>query len=126
VDLSKTILAVDDMPEILSFVNNALKSRYKIIAVPGGKMAIKVLEAQKPDLFLFDIEMPEMNGIELAKIAREKYNHKNTPLIYLTGKATRDYLQKAMQVGCNDFIVKPASHDVLMTKVGKYLVDQKA
>ena len=125
VDLSKKILAVDDMPEILSFVNNALKSHYKIIAVPSGKMAIKVLEAQKPDLFLFDIEMPEMNGIELAKIARDEFNHKSTPLIYLTGKATRDYVQRAMQVGCNDFIVKPASHDVLLTKVGKYLVSEE-
>ena len=121
IDLSKTILAVDDMPEILSFVNNALKNHCKVIAVPGGKMALKVLETKTPDLFLLDIDMPEMNGFELAGIIRNKIEYAETPLIFLTGNSTREHIATAMAVGCNDFIVKPASHDYLLTKVGKFL-----
>ncbi|MCL2610465.1 MAG: response regulator [Defluviitaleaceae bacterium] len=121
VDLSKKILAVDDMPEILSFVNNALRNNYKVIAVPSGKAALKVLESQKPDLFILDIDMPEMNGYELAERIRNMSDYAKTPLVFLTGNSTREHITKAMQVGCDDFIVKPASHEYLLTKVGKFL-----
>jgi CheY-like chemotaxis protein len=120
-DLSKTVLAVDDMPEILSFVNSALKSHYKVIAVPSGKAALKVLEKQKPDLFILDIDMPEMDGFELAGKIRHMIDYTKTPLIFLTGNSTRGHITKAISVGCNDFIVKPSNHDNLLTKVGKFL-----
>ena len=120
-DLSKKILAVDDMPEILSFVNSALKNHYKVIAVPSGKAALKVLETQKPDLFILDIDMPEMDGFELAGTIRSMKSFVQTPLIFLTGNATREHIAKAISVGCNDFIVKPSNHDNLLTKVGKFL-----
>jgi len=121
IDLSKIILAVDDMPEILSFVNNALKSHYKVIAVSSGKAALKVLETQKPDLFILDIDMPEMNGYQLAGLIRRTEEFINTPLIFLTGNSSREHITKAITVGCNDFIVKPSNHDNLLTKVGKFL-----
>jgi CheY-like chemotaxis protein len=121
VDMSKIILAVDDMPEILSFVNNALKTHFKVIAVPSGKAALNVIETQKPDLFILDVDMPEMNGYELAEKIRSKADHTKTPLVFLTGNATRERIAKAMAVGCNDFIVKPVSHEFLLTKAGKFL-----
>ncbi|MCL2215554.1 MAG: response regulator [Defluviitaleaceae bacterium] len=120
-DLNKKILAVDDMPEILSFVNNALKSHYKVIAVPSGKAALKVMETQKPDLFILDIDMPEMDGFELAVRIRQMPEHAKTPLIFLTGNSSREYINNATMVGGNEFIVKPASHEYLLTKVGGFL-----
>jgi len=120
-DLSKIILAVDDMPEILSFVNSALKSHYKVIAVPSGKTALKVLETQTPDLFILDIDMPEMDGYELAERIKYMLKYKQTPLIFLTGNSTREHISKAMAIGCDDFIVKPSNHEYLLTKVGKFL-----
>ncbi|MCL2249271.1 MAG: response regulator [Oscillospiraceae bacterium] len=119
-DLSKTVLVVDDMAEILSFVSSALKSRYKTIAVTGGKAAIKFIERQRPDLFILDIDMPEMDGFELAEIIRNKAEHVKTPLIFLTGNCTREYVTQAIKVGGNDFIVKPTTHEALLTTVGKY------
>jgi PleD family two-component response regulator len=120
-DLSKKILAVDDMPEILSFVNNALKSHYKVIAVPGGKAALKVMESQKPDLFILDIDMPEMDGFELAIKIRQNPDHARTPIIFLTGNSSRAHIDRATMVGGNEFIVKPATHEYLLTKVGGFL-----
>jgi len=118
-DLSKKILAVDDMAEILSFVNSALKNHYKVIAVPTGKAAVRVAEAQKPDLFLFDIDMPEMDGFELAKTLRLKPEFEKTPLIFLTGNSARERVNIAMTLGCTDFIVKPTNYETLLTKVSK-------
>jgi CheY-like chemotaxis protein len=123
-DFSKKILAVDDMAEILSFVNNALKTHYKVFGVTNGKTALKLLNTHEPDLFIFDIDMPEMDGFELAETIRgmEKYAH--TPLIFLTGNSSRERILRAMKLGCNDFIVKPSTHEYLMTKVSKHLTNE--
>jgi CheY-like chemotaxis protein len=120
-DLSKIILAVDDMPEILAFVNHALKSRYKVIAVPSGKAALKVIETHVPSMFILDIDMPEMDGFELAARIRNMPEHKKTPLVFLTGNSSRAHITQAMAIGCNDFIVKPTNHEYLLTKAGKFL-----
>ncbi|MCL1863798.1 MAG: response regulator [Defluviitaleaceae bacterium] len=120
-DLSKKILAVDDMPEILSFVNSALKNNYRVLAAPGGQAALKIMESQKPDLFILDIDMPGMDGFELAVRIRQMPDHAETPIIFLTGNSSREYINNATQCGGNEFIVKPATHDYLLTKVGNFL-----
>jgi PleD family two-component response regulator len=118
-DLSKVILAVDDRPEILTFVKNALKDHYKVIAVPSPEKALRALEKQKPNLFLLDIDMPEMSGLELAATIRAIPAYAKTPLIFLTGNSDKDTVASAMKLKCNDFIVKPATHETLLTKIVK-------
>jgi len=120
-NLSKTVLAVDDMPEILSFVNSALKNHYKIIAVPSAKAALNVIKSQKPDLFLLDIDMPEMDGFELIRIIRGTAEFAKTPVVFLTGNSSRDHVTAAMIEGCNDFVVKPTTYEYLLTTVSKYM-----
>jgi len=99
------VLAVDDMPESLSFVSNVLKDHYKVFRATSGKVALKILEAQSIDLFILDIDMPEMDGYELAKTIRKMRGYKDKPIIFLTGNSTRDHIAKAMQAGGNDFVV---------------------
>jgi DNA-binding response OmpR family regulator len=89
--------------------------------VPSGKAALKVLETQKPDLFILDIDMPEIDGFELAKTIRSKTDFKQTPLIFLTGNSSRERITMAMSIGCDDFIVKPTTYEYLLTKAGKFL-----
>ncbi|MCL2170014.1 MAG: response regulator [Defluviitaleaceae bacterium] len=120
-DLSKKILAVDDMPEIVSFVSSALKSHYKVFGAQNGKTAIKIMAAQKPDLFILDIDMPVMDGFELAETIRNSAYHADTPIIFLTGNSSRERFERAIKLRANDFIVKPTTHEALLTKVGKYL-----
>ena len=121
VDFSKTVLAVDDMPPILVFVNDALGSHYKVITVPSGKTALEVLEKQTPDLFLFDIDMPEMDGFTLARIIRNNAIYAHIPIIFLTGNTARENIATALAIENSELIVKPLSHDQLLSAVGKYL-----
>jgi len=121
VDFSKTVLAVDDMPPILLYVNDALSSHYKVIGVPSGKTALEVLEKQTPDLFLFDIEMPEMDGFSLARIIRNNAIYAHIPIIFLTGNSAREYVATALAIENSELIVKPLSNDQLISAVGKYL-----
>lgn len=120
-DFHRKILAVDDQPSMISMVTNSLKDRYKVLGAPSGRVALKILVSETPELFILDIDMPDMDGYELAKAIRAKDNFVKTPILFLTGNATREHVVKALGAGGNDFIVKPASQITLLAKVGKYL-----
>jgi CheY-like chemotaxis protein len=65
--------------------------------------------------------MPEMDGYMLAKIIRDNPEHANTPILFLTGNATREHVTRAIEAGCKDFIIKPAKPEVLLAKVNKFI-----
>jgi CheY-like chemotaxis protein len=117
----KTVMTVDDRPEILTSVNAALTGHYKVLGAPGGKPALQIMKRQHIDLFILDIEMPEMDGFTLTNQIRavEKYEH--TPIMFLTSNSSRECIFKSLQLGVIDFIVKPAYSEILLAKVGKYL-----
>jgi CheY-like chemotaxis protein len=118
---SDKILAVDDTAFFLSMLKTTLQdSRYKLTCVTSGKDALKYLENNKPDLFLLDIEMPGMDGYELAAKIREK-GHK-APIVYLTGNAKRENITRAMKSGAADFIIKPINKELLLVKIAKYIM----
>jgi CheY-like chemotaxis protein len=116
------ILAVDDTPIFLSLLKVALQGAgYKITCVTSGKAAMHFLLSQKviPDLFILDIDMPEMDGYELAKKIRG-YEYE-APIIFLTANATKDDVKKATEVGAADYIVKPIDHQQVLAKVKKFV-----
>jgi len=114
------ILAVDDTAFFLTILKKILQdSRYNLTCVSSGRDALKYLEKHTPDMFLLDIEMPGMDGYELAtKIKESGYK---APIIFLTGNAKKEYLAKAVKSGAADFIIKPINKDVLLDKIRKYL-----
>jgi len=116
----KKILAVDDTAFFLILLKKKLQNtKYKVNCVTSGKDALKYLEKHKTDIFLLDIEMSGMNGIELAEKIREK-GYKQ-PIIFLTGNARKEYFAMAMKAGATDFIIKPINRDILLSKIRKYL-----
>jgi CheY-like chemotaxis protein/HPt (histidine-containing phosphotransfer) domain-containing protein len=120
VKLDARILAVDDTAFFLTILKKILQdTRYRLTCVSSGRDALKYLEKNQPDIFLLDIEMPGMDGYELA--ARIKESGQNAPIIFLTGNAKKEYLAKAIKAGAVDFIIKPINKDVLLGKIRKYL-----
>jgi PleD family two-component response regulator len=117
----KIVLAVDDRPEILASVNAALNGHYKVFGLTSGKAALKFLEKYEPDLFMLDIEMPDMDGFEIADIIKADAKFADTPIIFLTGHTSREYVFRALTSGIEDFIIKPSTHDAILSKVDKYL-----
>jgi CheY-like chemotaxis protein len=114
------ILAVDDTTFFLTILKKILQdTRYKLTCVSSGRDALKYLEKSQPDIFLLDIEMPGMDGYELA--TRIKESGQKAPIIFLTGNAKKEYLARAVKVGAVDFIIKPINKDVLLAKIRKYL-----
>jgi len=116
----KIILAVDDDPQCLDIFRLSLKEvTCKIIAVTSGPAALNVVKSQKPDLFVFDIDMPDMNGLELAKRVRE--DGFKAPIVFITGNAQKDIVARALQAGGNDFIIKPINPQTVVGRITKFI-----
>ena len=116
----KTILAVDDDTYCLDTFKAALKDiSCKIVGATSGSSALDVLKKLKPDLFVLDIEMPGMDGIELARQIRAA--GQTAPIVFITGKATKIYVRKCMQAGASDFIVKPLNPQNAASRIQKLL-----
>jgi CheY-like chemotaxis protein len=116
----KSILAVDDDTYSLDVLRDALQeTEYNLACVTSGVAALRYLQNHRPDLYILDIEMPEMDGYELAQNIRS-YGMK-APIIFLTGNATKEYVERAIKAGAADFIVKPINNEFVQKKISKYI-----
>lgn len=106
VSLKKTILAVDDEPMNIKMIEFIMKDEpmYKIIGASSGKEALKLMDEVSIDLILLDVQMPEMDGFETLSRIREKYN---IPVAFMTGDKDIKTIQKATELGIDDYINKP-------------------
>ncbi|MCL2638481.1 MAG: response regulator [Oscillospiraceae bacterium] len=113
------ILAVDDVSVVLNAITSALEAHYEVFCLTKAEQVERFLKNTDnvPDLFILDIEMPDMNGFDLIKEIREFEEHKETPIIILTGNATVRNFHVAFKQGVMDFIAKPVDSKVLLEKV---------
>ncbi len=114
----KKILIVDDEPDILDFLKyNLKKEGYTVVTAPDGKQALVAADAEKPDLILLDIMMPELDGVETCRLLRANPAFNDTPIAFLTAR-DEDYSQiTALDVGGDDYITKPIKPRVLMSRI---------
>ena len=114
------ILAVDDTSFFLERLKLYFKDTpYEVTFVNSGHTALRFLKSKQPDLFILDINMPQMNGYELAKTIREQGVTK--PIIFLTSNADKYSVVKAIQAGGSDFIIKPCTKEQIMERLEKHL-----
>jgi CheY-like chemotaxis protein len=116
----KIVLAVDDDPVILNVVKTIVEAvGHKFSGASTGKSALRYMEKNKPALCILDIEMPEMNGHELA--ANIKAIDASIPLIFLTSNAQREHVNAAIEVGAEGFFVKPPNEDLIYYTIKQFL-----
>ena len=110
-DQTMTILAVDDEPFILELIPKiAAKAGYPDVTTVGsGMQAIEIIEKSGKvfDCLVFDINMPEMDGIDLCARVRRIPGYSKTPIIMLTAMRDRDYFDRAFKAGATDYAAKP-------------------
>jgi len=109
------ILVVDDEPDILELVETRLAMvGYETITAESGEEALKLFFTARPDLALLDLEMPGMDGFELCERIRQM---SDVPIIFLTAFGSEAHRVKGLQVGADDYIVKPFSKNELVARV---------
>ncbi|MCL2617100.1 MAG: response regulator [Defluviitaleaceae bacterium] len=117
---AKTVLAVNKMRLFLENLKGALEGAgHRLVGATSSKGAMEYIKTAKPDLFILDADLPEIDGYELAKKIRESGS--NAPIIFLTGNITKEYMVRAMAAGVADFIIKPITLKNVREKVAKHL-----
>jgi DNA-binding response OmpR family regulator len=119
----KIILIAEDEPSLLGAISEKISQEgFSVIKTSNGEECLKEAIEKKPDLILLDIIMPKMDGIMVLKKLREDKWGKTVPVIMLTNLSSAGDVQKAMEYGAYDYLVKSDwSLDDLMKKVKERL-----
>ena len=113
--MEKRILIVDDDEMVRMALVELLKSEGYILDVAaGGKEALVKIDENKYDLMMFDIIMPEVDGLELCKKVRSRDEYKEIPIVFLTAKSREQDKIKGLEAGANLFLSKPISPEKLL------------
>jgi CheY-like chemotaxis protein len=117
----KLILVAEDNEINFKLLNFILRRmNYKVIRALNGKEAVDIFSSNpEVDLILTDLSMPLMDGIEATRKIRELDKH--VPIIVQTGFTEQSKNEKAIEAGCNSFLTKPVSKDVLLSKIKECL-----
>jgi len=117
----KTIFVVDDSDTCLSKVEEVLENQYYVITLPSAARMFAMLEKVMPDLILLDISMPEMDGHTALNLLKKNEKTADIPVIFLTGQTDALVEAHSFDSGVIDFIVKPFSTLVLLTRIKMHL-----
>ncbi|MCP4119200.1 MAG: two-component system response regulator [Desulfobacteraceae bacterium] len=122
----RKILVVDDTPENLDVIKEVLADKYTLLFATNGKLALKITMAQKPDLILLDIMMPEMDGYEVCRRLKTNPATRDIPIIFLTAKAEIGDEARGLSMGAADYITKPITPPILKARIVTQLTLTKA
>ncbi|MBN2509386.1 MAG: response regulator [Spirochaetales bacterium] len=117
-----TVLVIDDSSINLQIMKNQLSSGgYRVVPALNGKDGLKKLAEAKPDLVILDVMMPEMDGYEVCKKIREKYNQTELPILLVTANSETVDMMEGLNAGANDFLLKPYTVEVFLTRIKTHL-----
>ena len=118
------ILYIEDNPDNMTLVKRALEARgYEFLWAATGLEGIEVAEMQQPDIILLDINLPDIDGYEVARRLRNsgKTALVYVPIIAVTANALRGDAEKALAAGCDVYMAKPINIRELWARVEGFL-----
>jgi DNA-binding response OmpR family regulator len=105
--MPKKILFVEDDEGFFNIFSVPLKMKgYDVVHVSDGSLAVEKIVAEKPDLVLLDIVLPGTSGLDILKELREREETKEIKIVMLTNFGSDDNINKAMEYGSNDYLMK--------------------
>jgi len=88
-----------------------------VLTAKDGVDAIALLQDHKPDIMLLDIEMPRMDGFEVASLVRHDERLKDVPIIMITSRTGQKHRERAMTIGVNEYLGKPFQEKILLETI---------
>jgi DNA-binding response OmpR family regulator len=111
----RTILVVDDEPKIVQIARDYLEhTGFSVLTAGDGKTALAIVRASKPDLIVLDLGLPQVDGLDVTRAIRKE---SNTPIIMLTARGEESDKLVGLELGADDYIVKPFSPKELVARV---------
>ena len=109
------ILLVDDDPDLLTVTGFALQQAgFLVVKASDGLEALDAFQREQPDLAVLDINLPKLNGFDLARKLRER---SKIPVIMLTARNEEEDVVRALGIGADDYLSKPFSPKILLARV---------
>ena len=119
---AKRILVVDDSVTVRKVTTRLLeRNGFEVFTAKDGVDAITTLQDHVPDLMLLDIEMPRMDGFEVASIVRHDSRLQHVPIIMITSRTGDKHRNRAFSIGVNEYLGKPFQEDILLSNIEKLL-----
>ena len=126
--MKPNILYIEDHPDNMTLVKRIFRpDGYNLIEARSGLQGISIAEEQDIDLVLLDINLPDIDGYEVARLLRasKKTELTKTPIVAVTANAMRGDAQKVLEAGCDAYMSKPINIQDLMDTV-EYLLTKEA
>jgi two-component system KDP operon response regulator KdpE len=109
------VLVIDDEPPIRKLLRMGLGTQgYQILDAPNGKTALELI-AQKPDLVILDLGLPDMSGLDLLRMLRER--NESVPIVVLSSRDDETAKVQALDLGADDYVTKPFGMDELLARI---------
>jgi two-component system alkaline phosphatase synthesis response regulator PhoP len=125
-DNKKTIMVVDDNPDIITIVKTILEGKgYGVLSASSGPELLNMLKTQKPDLIILDIMMPEMDGLEVLTRLKGMSDTTSIPIILLTAKVQYEDVLGGYKLGADYYITKPFTSTQLVNGINLLLGEGK-
>ncbi|MEP6791519.1 MAG: response regulator transcription factor, partial [Ramlibacter sp.] len=119
---SEVVLIVDDVPDNLSVLHDALdESGYTVLVATGGEAALARAAQALPDIVLLDAMMPGMDGFEVAKRLKATPSTAHIPIIFMTGLTETEHLVAALEAGGVDYVTKPIKPKEVLARMGVHM-----
>jgi DNA-binding response OmpR family regulator len=118
------VLIADDDPDIRDLVEFKLTQvGHAVVAREDGPAALEAIRANRPDIALLDVMMPGMTGIEVCRALRTESATADLPVILLTARASDSDMEEGIEVGADDYVIKPFSLRDLTNRVEELLAE---
>jgi DNA-binding response OmpR family regulator/DNA-binding CsgD family transcriptional regulator len=123
---SPVVLVVDDSPDTLRFVNDALDAAGMIVVVAvDGASAIRIARRMAPDVVLLDALMPEMDGFETCRRLKLEATMSGVPVIFLTGLSDTEDVVRGFEAGGADYLTKPIVVEEMLARIRAHLANAR-
>jgi len=111
----KLLVVEDNIPNLELMTEIFVSLEAQVRAIPDSEKAAYLVSQEKFDGIFLDLEMPNLNGFELARIVRESSWNKSTPIVIVTGRSERETMGKAFSIGATFYLQKPIDRQKLNT-----------
>ncbi len=122
-DAMPKVLVVDDDSRMVLLLTMTMPSSYVVMQAKDGEEALKVAEAQVPDVVLLDVNMPRLNGFEVLRKIRQSAKLKKTKVIMVTARGDEADRTLGLQLGADAYLAKPFSPLSLLDVITRLLTE---
>ncbi|MEF9944579.1 MAG: response regulator, partial [Burkholderiaceae bacterium] len=120
------VMVVDDSITVRRVTQRLLERQgWEVLLAKDGVDALRQLQDVRPDIMLVDIEMPRMDGFDLARHVRSSRATAGIPIVMITSRTADKHRSTAFELGVNDYLGKPYQEEELLAVIKRYMADRE-